>query len=158
MRLKVSGDKSEIRQSYIPALFPHLVQPLMEQGAVRNLRIVWMRVDIYDNFQSAVEDTIEFMDEYFLTREDWDTIVELGVGDHIDGNVLKKISTATKTSFTKKCVYFNLLVQLLMLTCPQPGTTPATILLRSTRQRRSVRRPRSLRQQVLPQISKKPLM
>jgi hypothetical protein len=34
MRLKVSGDKSEIRQSYIPALFPHIVKPLMEVGAV----------------------------------------------------------------------------------------------------------------------------
>ncbi|TFK83253.1 DNA replication factor C, large subunit, partial [Polyporus arcularius HHB13444] len=33
MRLKVSGDKSEIRQSYIPSLFPHIVQPLMEKGA-----------------------------------------------------------------------------------------------------------------------------
>lgn len=34
MRLKVSGDKSEIRQSYIPALFPHIVLPLQEEGAV----------------------------------------------------------------------------------------------------------------------------
>ena len=54
--------------------------------------------------QSAVDETIEFMDEYFLTREDWDTIVELGVGDHSDALVLKKISTATKTSFTRKYV------------------------------------------------------
>ncbi|OSD01923.1 DNA replication factor C, large subunit [Trametes coccinea BRFM310] len=84
MRLKVSGDKGEIRQSYIPALFPHMVQPLMDQGA------------------SAVEEVIEFMDEYFLTREDWDTIVELGVGDRSDAIVMKKISTNTKTSFTKK--------------------------------------------------------
>lgn len=35
MRLKVSGDKAEIRQSYLPSLFPHVVQPLMEKGAVR---------------------------------------------------------------------------------------------------------------------------
>ena len=34
MRLHVSGDKSEIRQSYIPAMFPHIVKPLMEEGAV----------------------------------------------------------------------------------------------------------------------------
>ncbi|KAI0333409.1 DNA replication factor C, large subunit [Cubamyces sp. BRFM 1775] len=84
MRLKVSGDKGEIRQSYIPALFPHIVQPLMDQGA------------------SAVDDVIEVMDEYFLTREDWDTIVELGVGDRADTIVTKSITTATKTSFTKK--------------------------------------------------------
>ena len=35
MRLKVSGDRSEIRQSYLPALFPHIVAPLMDVGAVR---------------------------------------------------------------------------------------------------------------------------
>lgn len=34
MRLKVSGDKNEIRQSYVPALFPHIVQPLIDRGAV----------------------------------------------------------------------------------------------------------------------------
>ena len=46
--------------------------------------------------------TIEIMDEYYLGREDWDTIVELGVGDNADTLALKKISTATKTAFTKK--------------------------------------------------------
>ncbi|RPD71259.1 hypothetical protein L226DRAFT_591532 [Lentinus tigrinus ALCF2SS1-7] len=83
MPLKVSGDKSEIRRSYIASLF---VQPLMDlKGA------------------SAADETIQFMDEYFLTREDWDTIVELGVVcDNADTHVLKKISTATKRSFTRK--------------------------------------------------------
>ncbi|KAF9236915.1 replication factor RFC1 C terminal domain-containing protein [Melanogaster broomeanus] len=84
MRLKVSGDKTEIRQSYIPALFPHIVKPLVDEGS------------------SAVDDVIERMDEYYLSREDWDTIVELGVDQNKDDVVLKKISTATKTSFTKK--------------------------------------------------------
>ncbi|KAL6304141.1 replication factor RFC1 C terminal domain-containing protein [Sparassis latifolia] len=84
MRLKVSGDKPEIRQSYLPALFPHIVKPLMDEGA------------------SAVDDVIERMDEYFLTREDWDTVVELGLDEHKDDLVLKKISTATKTSLTRK--------------------------------------------------------
>ncbi|KAJ7179697.1 DNA replication factor C large subunit [Mycena filopes] len=84
MRLKVSGDKSEIRQSYIPALFPHIVKPLRDVGA------------------SAVEEVIEKMDEYYLTKEDWDAIVELGVDEQKDELVLKKISAATKTHFTKK--------------------------------------------------------
>lgn len=35
MRLKVSGDKTEIRQSYLPALFPYIVKPLMDEGSVR---------------------------------------------------------------------------------------------------------------------------
>ncbi|KAF7330940.1 Replication factor C subunit 1 [Mycena venus] len=84
MRLKVSGDKAEIRQSYIPALFPHIIKPLMDVGA------------------SAVEEVIEKMDEYYLTKEDWDAIVELGVDEKKDDDVLKKISTATKTTLTKK--------------------------------------------------------
>ncbi|KAJ7481567.1 replication factor RFC1 C terminal domain-containing protein, partial [Mycena latifolia] len=84
MRLKVSGDKSEIRQSYIPALFPHIVRPLMDVGT------------------SIVPEVIEMMDEYYLTKEDWDTIVELGVDEKKDDIVLKKISAATKTSLTKK--------------------------------------------------------
>jgi len=45
-----------------------------------------------------VGEVIERMDEYYLSKEDWDTIVELGVGDQKE----VKISTATKTSFTKK--------------------------------------------------------
>lgn len=44
------------------------------------------------------------MDEYYLNKEDWDTIVELGVGDKKDDLVLKKISAPTKTSLTRKCV------------------------------------------------------
>jgi len=44
------------------------------------------------------------MDEYYLSKEDWDTVVELGVGESRDDVVLKNISTATKTSLTKKFV------------------------------------------------------
>jgi replication factor C subunit 1 len=42
------------------------------------------------------------MDEYYLSKEDWDTVVELGVGDQKDDFVLKKISPATKTALTRK--------------------------------------------------------
>ncbi|KAF8075799.1 replication factor RFC1 C terminal domain-containing protein [Lyophyllum atratum] len=84
MRLKVSGDKAEIRQSYIPALFPHLVKPLMDEGA------------------SAVDEVIERMDEYYLSKEDWDTIVELGVDNHKDELVMKQISGQTKGALTRK--------------------------------------------------------
>ncbi|KAI0031291.1 replication factor RFC1 C terminal domain-containing protein [Vararia minispora EC-137] len=84
MRLRVSGDKAEMRQAYIPALYPHVVHPLVDDGA------------------TAVDGVIEVMDDYYLTREDWDTLVELGVGDYNGDRMLKKISTATKTSFTRK--------------------------------------------------------
>ncbi|KIK13969.1 hypothetical protein PISMIDRAFT_688273 [Pisolithus microcarpus 441] len=50
--------------------------------------------------KDVVDDVIEQMDEYYLTREDWDTIIELRVGENKD-DVLKKIPTTTKTAFTK---------------------------------------------------------
>ncbi|PPQ66601.1 hypothetical protein CVT24_006912 [Panaeolus cyanescens] len=84
MRLKVSGDKSEIRQSYIPSLYNHIVKPLIDDGA------------------SAVDDVIERMDDYYISKEDWDTIIELGVDDKKDDLVLKKIPAATKTALTRK--------------------------------------------------------
>ncbi|KAF9040693.1 purine nucleotide binding protein [Panaeolus papilionaceus] len=84
MRLKVSGDKSEIRQSYIPSLYGHIIKPLIDEGA------------------SAVDDVIGRMDDYYISKEDWDTIIELGVDDKKDDLVLKKIPAATKTALTKK--------------------------------------------------------
>ncbi|TEB28982.1 DNA replication factor C, large subunit [Coprinellus micaceus] len=84
MRLKVSGDKNEIRQSYIPALFPHIVKPLVDEGA------------------EAVDDVIQRLDDYFLSKEEWDTIIELGVGANQDEQVLKKITSQAKSAFTRK--------------------------------------------------------
>lgn len=84
MRLKVSGDRREIRQSYLPTLFEKLVKPIQEQGT------------------PAVEGVIELMDEYYLTKEDWDALVELGVGEGYDmEGVLKAVSTQTKSAFTR---------------------------------------------------------
>lgn len=104
MRLKVSGDKAEIRQSYLPALFPHVVQPLVDDGVVSFTSRICHGLPANGHRQGAVDDVIDFMDEYFLSREDWDTLVELGVDDRRDEAVLKKISTATKSGFTRKCV------------------------------------------------------
>ena len=42
------------------------------------------------------------MDQYYLTRDDWDALVELGVGENSEDIILKKISTGTKQSFSKK--------------------------------------------------------
>ena len=52
--------------------------------------------------QSAVDQVIDRMDEYYLSKEDWDTVVELGVDQNKDELILKKISTATKTTLTRK--------------------------------------------------------
>lgn len=52
--------------------------------------------------QSAVEDVIETLDEYFLSKEEWDTVVELGLGVNRGEDILKKISSATKSTLTRK--------------------------------------------------------
>ena len=42
------------------------------------------------------------MGEYYISREDWYTTVELGLRKQKDGVVLKKKTTATKTALTRK--------------------------------------------------------
>jgi replication factor C subunit 1 len=42
------------------------------------------------------------MDEYYLGKEDWDALVELGVDSMKDETILKKIPTATKSAFTRQ--------------------------------------------------------
>jgi replication factor C subunit 1 len=81
MRLRSTGDREEIRQQYMPVLWNKLVRPLMEVG------------------KDSVEEVIDLMDSYFLTREDWDSLVELGLGPMGDENV--KIETQTKSAFTR---------------------------------------------------------
>ena len=49
--------------------------------------------------KDSLDDIIEMMDEYFLTKEDWDSIIELGVGPMREETV--KIPTQTKTAFTR---------------------------------------------------------
>lgn len=91
MRLRVSGDKREIRQSYLPTLVPRLVSPLVEHGT------------------EGVQEVIELMDQYYLSKEEWDAIVEMGIGEGMSvEQVLKSIPTATKSAFTRKCVFLSL--------------------------------------------------
>ena len=81
MRLRASGDRNEIRQQYLPAVWDKLVRRLMEDG------------------KESVEDVIDFMDSYFLTRDDWDALVELGLGPMDESKV--KLDTQTKATFTR---------------------------------------------------------
>ncbi|PGH05774.1 replication factor C subunit 1 [Blastomyces parvus] len=81
MRLRSSGDRHEIRQQYLPALWNKLVWPLQVHG------------------KDAVGEVIDLMDSYFLTREDWDSIVELGLAS-MDEKKLS-IDSQTKATFTR---------------------------------------------------------
>jgi replication factor C subunit 1 len=81
MRLRSSGDINEIRQQYMPLLWDQTVNKLQMQG------------------NDCVGEVIDLMDSYYLTREDFDAIQELGVGPMTEDNV--KIETKTKAAFTR---------------------------------------------------------
>lgn len=82
IRLRASGDRHEVRQNYIPTFHNLIVKRLEREG------------------NDVIPDAIQLMDDYFLTKEDWDAIVELGVGPMDERNV--KIPTQTKSMFTRQ--------------------------------------------------------
>ncbi len=82
MRLRASGDRHEIRQQYLPLLWYKLVGELEKHG------------------KDSIEDMIALMDSYFLTKDDYDAIMELGLGSMDMENV--KIDSVTKTAFTRQ--------------------------------------------------------
>lgn len=81
MRLRASGDRHEIRQQYLPTLWNKMVKKLEVEG------------------KECVEDVIDLMDSYFLTKEDYDAIVELGLGPMDMEKV--NIESQTKATFTR---------------------------------------------------------
>lgn len=81
MRLRSSGDRHEVRQQYIPVLWKQLVKRLEDEG------------------KDAVPQIIDLMDSYFLTKDDFDAILELGVGPMIQEKV--KIASQDKSAFTR---------------------------------------------------------
>lgn len=82
MRLRSSGDRHEVRQQYIPIFWAELVKRLEEEG------------------KEAVPEIIDLMDSYFLTKDDFDAIMELGVGPMAQEKV--SIATQAKASFTRQ--------------------------------------------------------
>ena len=81
MRLRSSGDRHEVRQQYIPVLWTEMIQKLQREG------------------KESVGEVIELMDSYFLTKDDFDAIMELGVGPMDQEKV--KIETQAKATFTR---------------------------------------------------------
>jgi replication factor C subunit 1 len=84
MRLHISSDKQEIRLNYMPALIPRLTVPLIKSGSL------------------AIDGVISLMDEYYLSKDDWEAMLELSLGPFALDAVMKKIPTAVKTAFTRK--------------------------------------------------------
>ena len=81
MRLRSSGDRHEIRQQYYSLLWQRLVKQLQVSG------------------KEAVPEIIDLMDSYYLTKDDWDALLELGVGP-MDMEGLK-IDSQAKSTFTR---------------------------------------------------------
>lgn len=52
-----------------------------------------------DSGKESVPEVIDFMDSYYLTREDWDALLELGLGPMDESRV--KIDSQTKATFTR---------------------------------------------------------
>lgn len=83
-RLRTFSDKKSFRLDYIPLFIEKLTEPILKYQ------------------DEGIESVIDIMDYYYLTKEDWDSIVDFGVGPLKSDNYLKKISTKTKTTFTRK--------------------------------------------------------
>jgi replication factor C subunit 1 len=81
MRLRVTADRHEIRQTYMPMLFDKLIRRLERGG------------------KESVPEIIELMDHYYLAKDDWDAILELGVGKADMEGV--KIESQAKATFTR---------------------------------------------------------
>ncbi|KAK9474241.1 replication factor RFC1 C terminal domain-containing protein, partial [Dipodascopsis tothii] len=83
-RLRISGNRYEVRLSYLSTLFDKLYTPIARHGV------------------DSLDDVIELMDSYYLTKEDFDAMLELGVGPASGEELWKRIPTQTKTAFTRK--------------------------------------------------------
>ena len=81
MRLHSSGDRHEIRQQYFSLLWYRLIKVLQLEG------------------KDAAPDIIDLMDSYYLTKDDWDAVLELGVGEMDMEN--NKIDSQSKSAFTR---------------------------------------------------------
>jgi replication factor C subunit 1 len=81
MRLRCAADRHEVRQQYVPMFWNNLPKRLEKEG------------------KEAIPDVIDLMDSYFLTKDDFDAILELGLGTMDEKNI--KIESATKSAFTR---------------------------------------------------------
>ncbi|KAK6204834.1 replication factor RFC1 C terminal domain-containing protein [Scheffersomyces amazonensis] len=83
-RLRTSTDKKELRLDYLSLLIKKLTIPLI------------------DHQEEGIDEVIKIMDYYYLTKEDWDYIIDFGVGTDKSEIILKKIPTKVKSTFTRK--------------------------------------------------------
>lgn len=78
-RLRTLTSKSEMRLDYVPVLRGVMTKPLVEQG------------------EDGIASVIDTLDHYYLTKDDWDSVLELGVGVP-----MPNIATKVKSAFTRR--------------------------------------------------------
>jgi replication factor C subunit 1 len=81
MRLRTAADRHEVRQLYVPMFWDRMPKRLSKVG------------------KDSVPEVIDIMDSYYLTRDDFDGILELGIGKMDQSTI--KIDSGTKAAFTR---------------------------------------------------------
>jgi replication factor C subunit 1 len=82
MRTKISANREGLNRDYLPVIRERLTKPLIKDGA------------------QGVDKVIDFMDEYYITREDFDSILELTTWTG-QADVMSKIDSKVKAAFTR---------------------------------------------------------
>lgn len=81
--LETGTTKGDFRLGHLPRLAQRLLEPLISQGA------------------AGIADVIGILDAYTLTREDFDSILELSLNPAHNTAAYGKVPSATKTAFTR---------------------------------------------------------
>lgn len=82
MRMKITGNKTDVALEYLPLLKHALTKPLLESE------------------QDGVRDVLQIMENYYLLREDFDSILDLSLWpDQVDPRT--RISPKVKSAFTR---------------------------------------------------------
>lgn len=82
---KTHSNNSQLRSFYVPYLKDRMVELLSEKGS------------------DGIPELLELMDSYYLTKDDFDNIMELSVsGTRKPDERYKKVPTSVKSAFTRK--------------------------------------------------------
>lgn len=83
-RLRTSTSKEELRLEYVPIFGKVLTAPLLKRA------------------EEGIPEVIDTMDYYYMSKEDWESVLDFGVGNNKGADILKKIPTKVKSAFTRK--------------------------------------------------------
>lgn len=84
MRLHISASKDEVRLSYLSPLIAFMTEHLIKNG------------------MDGIDNAISLLDDYTILKEDYDAILELGIGRCDGEKIQTKISSNVKSAFTRK--------------------------------------------------------